>query len=66
MEDVELWVGGDPSWPFAGYINKYNKTMVDKVSMSLINVLDEAMSAFHPCALAKGGLPNISFLIQTY
>jgi hypothetical protein len=45
-------------------IDEFNKNQSTVIATSVIKVLDESMSAWHPRKNKTGGLPNISFILQ--
>ncbi len=52
----------DPWFMFSMFINAFNKNRAKTVAASVIKLLDESMSAWHPRKDKTGGLPNISFI----
>ena len=64
MEDESLLAAQDPWWKFAGYVDKFNKVQVDKITFGLWDLADETMSAFCPRTTKTGGLPNISYIFR--
>lgn len=54
----------DPWWRFASAVEGFNKVRREKITTSLWDILDEAMSAFRPRSTATSKLPNISFILR--
>jgi hypothetical protein len=54
----------DPWWWFASSVEGFNKVRCEKITTSLWDILDEAMSVFRPQLTATSKLPNISFILR--
>jgi hypothetical protein len=54
----------DPWYMLSKLIDKFNKNRVKAVAASVIKLLDESMSAWHPRKGKTGGLLNISFILR--
>jgi hypothetical protein len=54
----------DPWWRFASAVEGFNKVYRENITTSLLDILDEAMSAFRPRSTATSKLPNISVILR--
>ena len=54
----------DPWWKFEGAIRQFNEIRKKIILPSEVIAVDESMSAWRPQSTAKGGLPNLSFIMR--
>ncbi len=54
----------DPWYMLSKLIDEFNKNRTKTVAASVIKLLEESMSAWHPRKSKTGGLPNISFILR--
>ena len=63
-EDDGLRKAMDPWWKFEGAIRQFNEIRKKIILPSEVIAVDESMSAWRPQSTAKGGLPNLSFIMR--
>jgi hypothetical protein len=64
-EDSARKIDNDPWWWFASAVEGFNKVRRENITTSLLDILDEAMSAFRPRSTATSKLPKILYPQKT-